>query len=434
MPDRNEVFSANADAGVGPLGLVVPHIGQKGVVITSSPTSYGGNDLKLAQNVVVMREGNVEGLSKRPGLRPIMAMLNSMAVRGIFSVPLVDTTLSTTMVHAPLAKAMPENDDIAELEKFDDWSMNNVEGYALRLLATTDTKIYYAGNDGSADSAPSLHVSSGGAGVPIFTPPRTDNVIPNTICCVRGLNLADGTSVIFFVAASVSAVQTIFTIYQLDVASGIVTQVGDAPTVNFAALVTDIVHRGGGLLLIVSSPTDEACALQIEAGGDTWTEAFTFGNYLPLSAAQDDDGNVYIGTSNRRDSTNTRAAILRWDPDAVSDAGETLAPRAVEQSPTQGGLAQYSAVISYENTIYAARYLSSDGSLSVLRLEDDFTWTEDLNNASVLAGDVTYFGSSAVVSNDLYITLPGSALLKRAGGVWTSTAGDYRGPVGGVLS
>ena len=395
-------------------------------MVTSSPTTYGGNDLRIAQNVIAMRDGNIEGLSKRPGLRPLTtAGLGDDTIYSIFGVPLADATTTPVTTYAPLNGSAP--DDIAELAKFSDWSTDPREVYALRLLSTTDTKVYYAGNDGSATQVPSLYVSSGGTGVPIFTPRRTDDVIPDAITCVRALRRPDGTAIIYFAVASINDVRSLLTIYGLEVSSGVVTQVGVDIEFRFNAIVTDIIHRNGGLLLLIAAPNNPSCALRQD--GDAWLEAFSLGTWFPLSGTKDEAGNIYVGTSNRRD-TSERAAILRWS----AEGGEV---EDVRQSPLNVGYAHFSALVNFEGDVYAGAFTETPDDIDILQLSGD-TWSVDRNVKGTdtgLYGAANYLGSSAVIDGSLLLVLPGQVALKRTDDVWAADAlADYRGPIGGILT
>ena len=327
-------------------------LGRGGFRITSSPTVYGGADLRVAQNVVLSRSGNVEGLSKRPGLSPL-GVAFAPPVLGFIPVPLVDPLSADISIQTP--EVSTASSAVVEVDKFAAWTTDLQDLLAMRLLATTETRVFYAGNDhdpSNEDESPTLYVDTGTNKIPYLTPNPSDDRKTDVISCVRALRLPRGTPVVYMATASFGATDTKLNIYQIDTVANTTRLVVPELAFRGEHIVADIVHRNGRVLIITASNDGDAKGYSIAVerslrGTDGWREEFTLPSVNPVSAVLAPDGVVYIGCSNRQDTSipaavyaltpgNSDPEVSHSTPPTVAVSWEGWCPTATRSTPWSG--------------------------------------------------------------------------------------------------
>lgn len=407
-------------------------LGSRGLRLTSSPIQYDGNDLQIAENVVVDRAGNTEGLTKRPGLKPFGVDLGA-AVTGMITVPLEDPLARATLLYAPTTT-------IADPNKYVGWQPPE-EVYPLRRAAAVASQVYYASDTFDLGvSPPSLHVFPGDTA--IFAPHRADGSITDVITCVRNLQLGDGAPVVYVATAKFGSTSTDIDLFRLDAASGDMEAVRPSLTVSGAAVVVDLVGRNGRLLALVAGATNAAYSIDAarsrEAAADSWQLEFSSPMAM-VSAAADSTGNVYIGTSNRLDDTQP-ALILRFSP----AGGEP----AVSFTSEGNGRTFFAALAQYRGNIYAIEHRADHPTIFAHRFSEGI-WSLDGDAITAINEDdervglfpnARHVGQSAVVDGNLYVVMPSpvateGAVLRRNVSTWTVhfSGRAYQGPVAGTV-
>ena len=425
--------------------FVTDSIGDRGVQLTGSPISYNGSELEMAQNVVLTRDGNLMGLTKRPGLFPLADVrhmpegddpVEGRPIHGIIPVPFTDTQEVQVSIYSPY------DESIVTRDKFSAWSSDFREVYALSVATATPTQIYLASNDYDVVSAPpALAVSIGATNVPVFKLRVAEGTTtyPGFISCVKAIEEGEITY-IYCAAVTYFKDDSYICVFKYNSANGAVAMVGGFIVLsNRNSLVSDIISVGGSPFISIATP-DRLESSRILRGND-WVEVhLKTSNVVPLSALNNtSQGLIYLGCSNSPEQT-APARILAIDP---SENVSTIV-----STPTGSGWSGYTSLTLFEGTIYAVRYKTLPRvSITVGRIVNT-GWEEDVvvrgldedgNAVDELWPSAEYAGQMSVINGDLYLSIPSvtddGALLRRRDGDWSVVGRDrsYRGVVLGTL-